>query len=379
MVWPISSAKDIFLRMGARLETALLRIKSDADPYDLSRAVYSAEGMFSNILRTVAPEVREVHDHQAYWARQYMPDSADAEEAIFSHASIWGVDQRGALKAVGSVLIEGTAGSVLPAGIELSSGNASLYVTTSGGTIGAGGTLTVAAVASSAGAVGNLETGIRLSTVVPYPEIARATVATAFAGGADEQSLDELKAAYLTRIRQAPHGGAGFDYPTWVRQVADAKAVGVVPDWIGFGSVGIVVIMNDENKAPRVPTGAEIEIIQDHLGLPSSPLGAKPVTARVIVVPGVLRQIPVTVRLRPDTAMVRAAVTEAFQRFVATIGDDEDSRNASPIGATIEASRIAEAISAASGEYAHDMIAPAAPYTLERTEYPVPASIVFED
>lgn len=270
-------------------------------------------------------------------------------------------------------------GTVLPAGIELSSGAGALYLTTAGGTIAAGGTLNVAAIAMEAGESGNLETGVRLATVVSYSSISRITVANAFSGGADEQTLDELKAAYLTRIRQAPHGGAGFDYPVWIREVADAKAVAVVPDWIGFGSIGVVAIMNDEDDSARLPTPAEITLMQAHLGPQSSAIGVRPVTARAIVVAGVLRPIPLKVRLRPDTAIVRAAVTEAFERFVATIGDEDDDQNQSPIGAVIEPSRISEAISAASGEYAHDMIVPAARYTLERTEYPVPGAIEFED
>ncbi|MDR6102803.1 putative phage protein gp47/JayE [Agrobacterium larrymoorei] len=377
MAWPIPSAKTIFLKMGAALETAIIRLRPDADPIDLSRAIYSARGVFSQILRAIAPELREVHDHQAYWARQYMPDTADAEDAILSHSSIWGVPQRGALKAVGSVLVEGAAGTVLPAEIELSSGAGNLYRTTAGGTIAAGGTLVVAASAVEAGVSGNLDTGVRLTTVTSYSAITRITVSTAFSGGADEQSLDELKAAYLTRIRQAPHGGAAFDYPVWVRQVADAKAVAVVADWIGFGSLGIVVVMKNEDGSPRVPTGAEIASIQTHLGPQSSQSGVRPVTARVIVVPGVLRQIPIKVRLRPDTAIVRAAVTDAYERFIATIGDEDDDQNASPIGARIEPSRISEAISAASGEYAHDMILPVAPFVLERTEFPVATAIEF--
>ena len=116
-----------------------------------------------------------------------------------------------------------------------------------------------------------------------------------------------------------------------------------------------------------------------HLGGVGSQTGARPVTARVIVVPGVLRTLTITVRLRPDTVITRAAVTDAWQRFVATIGDEEDTQNASPIGAVVEPSRISEAISAASGEYAHDLDLPAARFTLERTEFPVAGAITFED
>ncbi|MEE9921759.1 MAG: hypothetical protein PBV01_00005 [Brucella anthropi] len=74
-----------------------------------------------------------------------------------------------------------------------------------------------------------------------------------------------------------------------------------------------------------------------------------------------MRAIPITVRVRPDTIATRAAVEEAFAAFIATIGDANDDQNASPIGARIEPSRISEAISAASGEYAHDLISPSVP------------------
>lgn len=378
MVWPIPSAKSIAARIAARLEMAILRIRPTLDPRAVSRSVRSDHGILSQIGSAVSTEVREVHDHQAWWGRQYMPDSADDEAMILRHANIWGTGQREAIAAVGSVEIEGVSGTPLPSGIELSASNAVIYTTTAEATIGPGGAVTVTAIANAAGSAGNLASGVQLVTVAPYPEISRVTVATAFEGSADAQSPDEIKAAYLRRIRQPAHGGAGFDYPVWVAEVASVMAVAVVPDWIGRGSVGIVVIMKDSDGAARVPTVEELAVIQDHLGQPSSQTGVRPVTARAIVVAGELAEVPITLRLRPDTALTREAATDAFNRFIATIGDEEDTGNSSPIGATIEPSRISEAISAASGEYAHDLISPAAPYTLDPTQYPVAGTVTFE-
>lgn len=379
MAWPIPSAKAIAARIAARLEMAILRIRPALDPLAVSRSVRSDHGVLAHIGSAVAEEVREVHDHQAWWGRQYMPDSADDEAMILRHANIWGTGQREAIAAVGSVEIEGASGTPLPAGIELSASNAALYTTTAAATIGIGGAVTVAAIANAAGSAGNLASGVQLATVAPYPEISKVTVATAFEGGTDAQIPEEIKASYLQRIRQPAHGGAGFDYPVWVAQVASIEAVAVVPDWIGYGSLGIVVVMRNGDGTARVPTIEEIAIIQDYLGQPSSQSGVRPVTARAIVVAGELAEVPMTLRLRPDTVVTRAAATAAFARFIATIGDEEDTGNSSPIGATIEPSRISEAVSAASGEYAHDLITPAAPYTLTATQYPVVGTITFED
>lgn len=378
MVWPIPSAKAIAARMAATLEMAILRIRPDLDPRTVSRSVRSDHGVHSQIGSAFAAEVRSVHDHQAWWGRQYMPDSADDEATILRHANIWGTGQRQAIAAIGTVEIEGVPGEPLPAGIELAASNGVIYTTTAAGTIGIGGAVTVAAIANVAGSAGNLESGIQLATVAPYPAISKVTVAGEFEGGADAQTPDEIKAAYLQRIRQPPHGGAGFDYPTWVAEVASVKAVAVVPDWIGRGSVGVVVVMKDSDGSARVPTVDEIEAIQDHLGQLGSSTGVKPVTARAVVVAGELFEVPLTLTLRPDTVATRAAVTDAYARFIATIGDEEDTVNASPIGATIEPSRISEAISAASGEYAHDLTVPAAPFTLDPTQYPVAGAINFE-
>lgn len=372
----IPKVRQLAERFASTLEDGLLVIKPYLDPVALSRAVRSPRGILAQIGRAVVLVVSEIHEYVGYWSRQIFVDTAE-DEHVLRHASIWEIGQREPVAAIGSVLIEGDAGFVVPIATELSSSNGVLYETTEAAVIEPGGTVTVAAVASAAGPSGNLETGIRLSTVIAVPEISRITVASAFVGGVGEWSMDELAAAVLAHIRQRPHGGAAFDYPVWLASRFSVAAVHVVEDWIGRGSVGVVVIMRNQDGSPRVPSGGEIEAMQAYLGDQGSGTGVRPVTARVVVVAGEIVSVPLTVRIRPDTPRTRAAVTEAWQRFVATIGDADDEQNDGPIGARIEPSRIIEAISAASGEYAHDLIVPAEPYTLERTEFPVAAAPTF--
>lgn len=377
MVWPVPAAKTIFSRLAAASEVLLLSIYPQADVKKISRAVRSARGMFAVIWSAVAPEVRETHDHIAWWARQWMPDSADDEAMILRHASIWSVDPRPAKKAIGSVTIEGVAGTVLASGIVLASSGSNTYITTAGGTIAAGGTVVVTAEAVTAGTAGNLETGVQLSTVAAYPEISKVTVATAFAGGTDEEEPESVQERYLQRIREPPMGGSAPDYKAWVGNVASVYAVKVVEDWIGRGSVGLVIALRNDDGTPRVPTELELAAISNYLGAQGSQTGVRPVTARVVPLAAELVNVPVSVRLRPDGALTRAAVQSAFDRFIATIGDDDDMQNESPIGATIEPSRISEAISAADGEYSHDLTIPAARYTLGVKTCPVATAITW--
>ncbi len=376
MPWPIPSAQAIFERAAGTVETLVIAVRPAVDPVALSRAVRSARGMFAILLRTLAMQAREIHDHVAWWSRQYFPDTAE-DEFAFRHASIWGVEHRGATTAVGTVTVEGIAGTVVPAGTEFASSEAVSFTTDAVAAIGIGGSVDVAVTAAMAGPTGNLEAGIRLVVVTPFPQIGRITVAGAgIAGGAAEETPAELAAATVARIRQPPHGGAGFDYPAWLRGRFDVRAVKVVTDWVGRGSVGVIVAIQDDPDG-RAPTEDEVGEMLAFLGAPGSASGVRPVTAKVVVVAAAVTPLAISVRLRPDTVAVRAAVTEAFSRYIATLGDADDDQNESPIGAIIEPSRISEAISAASGEYAHDLVVPAARYTLAATAFPTPGVITF--
>lgn len=376
MPWPVPSAKSIAERIASAIETLVTAIRPQTDPVALSRAVRSPRGMFSIIGRAVAMEAREIHDHVSWWSRQYFPDTAE-EEFAFRHASIWGVEHRGATTAIGSVSIEGIPGTVIPAGTEMASSEAVSFITDAVATIGVGGVVVASIAASVPGPAGNLEAGVRLRAVAPFPAISRITVSGGgISGGAAEETPRELSAATVARIRQPPHGGAGFDYPTWLRGQFDVRAVKVVTDWVGRGSVGVIVAMRDALFG-RAPTGGELAEMLAYLGAPGSSAGVRPVTANVVVVAAEIENLNISVRLRPDTVATRAAVAEAFTRFVATIGDEDDDQNASPIGAIIEPSRISEAISAVSGEYAHDLTVPAARIVLGAKKYPMPGAVTF--
>lgn len=378
MVWPIPTAKSIFSRLAAAAETGIIAIRPAADVVAVSRAVRSAKGVFAQFWGAVAPEIRSIHDHVAWWARQYMPDSADDETMILRHAAIWGIEQRPAKKAVGKVTIEGVTGTVLAAGVRLASSDSVAYVTTTAGTI-VGGVVTVAAEAAEAGQSANLEAGIRLSLVEAMPDLTKVTVAVAFAGGLDAETPQEIQLRTLERIREPPMGGAASDYKTWVASVADVYAVRVVEDWVGRGSVGVIVALKAEDGSALVPTPAELAAIGAHLGVQGSQTGVRPVTARVVPVAAELAAVPVTLRLRPDTVLNRTAIAVAYARFIATIGDEEDDQNDGAIGAVIEPSRLSEALSAADGEYAHDLIVPAGRYTLATRACPVAGVITYAE
>ena len=101
-------------------------------------------------------------------------------------------------------------------------------------------------------------------------------------------------------------------------------------------------------------------------------------TAHVVIVAATAKILPLRVRVRPFNTATKKAIEDAWAAFISTIGDENDDGNETAIGATIERSRVIEALSAAAGEYAHDLIAPDETITLEKTEYPVAGPVQFE-
>lgn len=379
----VPTASEIAARMAATLEGAVLAAAAATgtavDPDAVSRAVRGARGVMAMILRAVSLEIRSVYAHIAWWVRQWFVDSADDETIIRRHADIWGIQPRPATKAVGTLAVTGSPANVIAQGTVFTAAGGLTLMSDASVIIDNDGTATVPVTATLAGVAGNLEAGIRVSAQPALAFLDRALVdGGGLAGGADEESAQSLQQRTIAHIRQRPHGGAGFDYPRWLADEFAVHAVKVLPDWIGRGSVGLAVAMTDAASAfGRAPNAAELEAMLAYLGAPGSATGVRPVTAHVVMLAAIAQEQALTIRLRPDNAAARHAVTEAWHVFLASLGDADDDYNDGPIGALIERSRLSEALSAADGEYAHDLIVPAANVQLGDTAYATPGAITF--
>lgn len=345
MPFPLPTPDEILGRAEVEMEAALIALRPDKDPAAIARAVRSEKGLVAAHIRTDALGLYETHLHLRWWGDQYMPDTAE-REALIRHASIWGVFMRPATKAVGYAVFTGTPGLAVPVGLQLRTPGGGLVETTAGGVIAGDGTATLALIATEGGIAANTAGGASLPIVTALAglEPQAATLdAGGLAGGAEEESIESLLARLLAKIREPGHGGADFDYPNWVFEAFAASKVKAIPNWVGYGTVGVVAAMGTA-IAPVVPSPAEIAAIATYLE------GQRPVTAGVIVMAYIPKVQPYTIKLTPDTVANRAAVTAALDEFHAREAE---------IGGTLPHSRISEAISAANGEYSHVLTVPA--------------------
>lgn len=364
MPFPLPNPADLAEAMAAEMAAALKALRPEKDPVAIDRAVRSEKGLVSAHVRTDALGLYETHLHLRWWGDQYMPDRAELEQLV-RHASIWGVYLRPATKAVGYALFTGTPGLPIPIGVQLRTPGGALVETSEAGDIGGDGTVTLALVATEGGTAANTAGGATLPVVTALAGLdpqAATLDGDGLAGGAAEESAESLLERLLAVIREPGHGGADFDYANWVRSAFAVSKVKAIANWVGLGSVGVVVAMGTA-AAPVPPIPGEIAAIGTHLET------LRPVTAEVHVVSYLPLEVDFTLAVSPDTLANRAAVEAAL--------GDHFAREAA-IGTAMPLSRISESISAADGEYAHRLVAPVGAVLPAPRELPVLGTVTWE-
>lgn len=306
--------------------------------------------------------VHSLHGHLAYIAQQVIYDTAEMEY-LERWAAIWGINRKAAEYASGDVNFTGISGSVIPAGTEMKTAEETLYVLDADVTLAAGvgsGTVTAAV----AGADGNADDGVMLTleSAVEGVDTAATVDTDGITGGFDQESDALLRGRFLARIRQAPHGGAAFDYVTWALEISGVTRAWCFPQQQGLGTVGVIFVCDDQ-AGSIIPTPTTVAAVQAHIDI------MRPVTADVLVYAPTAVPLDLTIALTPSTVAVKAAVTAELQDLIL--------RDAIP-GETILYSHIREAISIAAGETDHALVSPTADVEHEDYEIAVLGTITWQ-
>jgi uncharacterized phage protein gp47/JayE len=320
---------------------------------DLQSALPEADlGLRRSNLRVFADVTAGLmHMHYGWldWlARQVIPDTAETEY-LERWARIFGLVRAPASPAGGRAVFAGSVGAAVPTGTRLQRADRVEYAVATGGTLPTGGYLELDVEAIEPGSAGNADAGVRLTLVSALAGVeARATVGVdGLGGGADAETDDSLRDRLLARIRRPPHGGAAHDYVAWARAVPGVTRAWAYPGELGLGTVTVRFMMDVVRAAE-----AGIPQPEDVAAVSAAVEALRPVTADVTVAAPVPAPLDVTIQgLEPDTPEVRAAIVAELADMVA--------RTAEP-GGTIPISRIWEAVSLATGERRHVIVAPAA-------------------
>lgn len=332
---------------------------------DISSRVTGVDGavlrksLLGVIGRAEAGAIHMLYGYIDWVSRQVIPDTAE-KEYLERWCAIWGIARKTSSFSTTTVLLLGTAGSTVPAGTVLQRQDGVQYTTLADGTF-SGTTLSVAVKASAAGAEGNAPSGSAVFLLSPIAGVQGvASLKTAAAGGEDVENDARLLARLLERIRKPPQGGSASDYVTWALEVSGVTRVWVYPRQMGAGTVTVLFVCDDSNDI--IPSPSKVVEVQSRLD------AARPVTAEVFAATPIAAPLNPSIKLRPNTPAVQAAVRAELEDMLV--------RDAVPAG-TILISRIREAVSLAAGEDDNVVLSPAADVPNATGHFPTLGTITF--
>lgn len=336
MAYNRPSPKDILNRIIATFDIDL--------PGSDARLRHSVEGVLARVVTMVS---HEIHGYVAYVSKQILASTAE-KESLELHASEYDLSRKAATAAFGLVQFTGTNGVTVPAASVIKRADGAEYTTNADITISAG-IGNVLVTASLVGAAGNAADGTKLNLVSPIVGVRPESIVQSdgLTGGTDTEKDDRLRERVLTRKQNQPQGGADPDYIEWAQKIAGVTRVWVYPSQLGLGTVQVLFVMDDK-AGTIIPSVGEVAAVQAYINT------VRPVTADVTVTAPTATPVDFTINIDPNSLTVKTAILAELQDFF--------KREAVP-GGTLYMSRINEAISSASGEFRHVVIAPAADVT----------------
>lgn len=304
----------------------------------------SVEDVLARVLSGLA---HGLHGHLAWVAEQILPDRAEAE-FVLRWAAMLGLEIRQATKAGGIVHFDSPGDVAIPLGTIMTSADGVEYEVIVAAA--PGGELSIAAVqAVEPGSAGNLASGtLTLQTPVSGVDSEGTIQFPGLAGGADLETIEELRARVLARLAQGDGCGAPGDYEAWALATPTTRVLRAWEDPLrsGAGTVDVFVTVLASGEPDFVnPSTEQLALIQAYLD------SVAPVTVDVTAIAPTQQAVAVTfTALTPDNAAVRAAIESELRSMF--------FRDSAP-GATILLSRVREAISSAEGESDFTISAPA--------------------
>jgi uncharacterized phage protein gp47/JayE len=338
--------------------------------------------------KVVAGGVFEIFGFAAYIEKQIFAHRAPDLESLTLHGVEFGIPQKPAAPAMGSVIFTVVENVTVETGAILQRADGVQYIVSEGGTLATSGTLTVPVVAAADGLNTNADadTPLEIMSAVTTTSATDPTCAVDANGltlGTDVEDIESYRARILFRKRNPPHGGSAADYVLWAGQVSgvsfflDRPTVYVERLWQGPGTVRVFPLMYDL-YADGIPSTADVDRVQAYIET-VRPAGALVTVAKPTAVPVNV----VIAGLSPNTTevqeAVRAELADAFFRLSRPAGTDNAFGSmpylASPFSFSL--SWLWQAVANATGEQRHRIVTPTADVTLQAGEMATLGSVTF--
>lgn len=347
--------------LAQRLAASMLQQQFVAADGTLVRLDPNAPHTLENVLAVVwTLALSEAYSVMRDQMLELMVTTATENGLLPQHGEMWGVPRKPAVAAIGNVLVTAGANDVLPIDTALVSDGSVQWLVTAATAVTAGQTVSVPVRANTTGTVGNLSPGTALTLVSPLGGITTVVVdSQGLAGGAPIEGAETWRARIVAAIRAPIGGGTEADYARWVT-AAGATYYKIVPNWLGGGTVGIVVSMGTAT-GPVVPTDAQLSGIQSAID------SVRPIRGNAYVVAAQIIPRNLSIKLSPDTATARQQIHDQLTSYYPSRG----------IGGLIHPEEIDGIISAINGT-GNTLLQPSTDERLENNQLAVLGNITWQ-
>jgi uncharacterized phage protein gp47/JayE len=313
---------------------------------DLGPAASLRRSFERALSRAISAVSHSLHGHIGWASRQATPATATSEEIVTAWATMFGLTRKQPTQAPGFASGTGTNGTTIPAGTIGALDDGTRFTVDADATV-SGGVVTVAITSVDYASTTNCDAGATWTLVSPISGIDSAfTIDDDITGGSDLETIDDLKQRLLDRMEAPPRGGSEADYEAWAKATpgVDIATVAVLVDYDGDGTIAIVFTMD---AVDPIPSGGDVTAVQDYVD-PLRPAVLRDFTAYAPTSADVTYDIQIAPYPSSATEAAILASLAGLHR-----------REATP-GGTLLLSHINEAISAATGETDHVLVAPSA-------------------
>lgn len=215
-----------------------------------------------------------------------------------------GVDRKPATYAIGEVIFMGEKNRVIPAGSIVAVPGGKTYTTNEEANTGDGGEVTVAVTCTEAGMGGNVAAGLISYMPIAISGIKSVINAEETHEGYDEESDEELKQRFGIFIRTPATSSNKYHYYLWAMEVTGVGDCRVIPLWAGRGTVKVMIVDSNGNKASDDLIQAVFDYIEEKRAIGADVTVISPEVIEVTLAVSVLGTLNTEMLLNEITAYI---------------------------------------------------------------------------